>query len=138
MARILLMEDDFDQAFLYAEYLRKKGHEVIHMETAHAALEALEVERFDLVITDIFVRSGAASLPDGGLTLIGRLRNQEVLRLDRAPRLPVIAISGGYATAQPDVLTLARSMGADTCIKKPVALDLLAQEVDRLLEEAQD
>ena len=137
MAHILLMEDDLDQAFLFAEYLRRAGHEVAHAESANAALELLDGRSFDMIVTDIFVRSGAASLPDGGLTLIGRVRNREMMAFGAHPPMPIIAISGGYATAQPDVLTLAKSVGADMCFSKPVELDLLVEEVERLLTERQ-
>ena len=136
MARILLMEDDPDQAFLVAEFLRRDGHEVVDFPSGLQALAALEADPdgFDAIVTDLFVRRGYQSVPNGGLTLIGRIRAQELLQVGpEARRMPIIAISGGYAATAPDVLTLAAGIGADACFSKPMDMSDLTAKLRELL-----
>jgi DNA-binding response OmpR family regulator len=67
MSRILLIEDNPDQAFVASRFLERAGFAVAHELTGAAGLEAARVGNFDLVMLDY-------QLPDtDGLTLLEKL-----------------------------------------------------------------
>jgi two-component system NtrC family sensor kinase len=108
-ARILFVEDNEEVAEVTGIMLRSLGHEVVHAPDAKAALEIIETERFDLVISDIVMPGGMS-----GIELAQRL-------LERPQSPPVLLITG-YSSAARDA---ARS--GLTILSKPFqirALDL--------------
>lgn len=136
MERILIMEDDRVQGELLSLALEQEGRRIDHELCGRDAWTRLTSEPFDLLITDIFVKSGAEHVPDGGLLLISRMRTS--VRGDYADalkRMPVIAISGSFGRGRlPDTHQLALDMGADVLMRKPVDLDELRGQVRLLLD----
>ena len=55
MARILIVEDDFDIAELLGAWLNEAGHQTIQAEDGLKALEVFEREAFDLVLLDLML-----------------------------------------------------------------------------------
>lgn len=53
--RILLVEDDYDIAFVFSSVLQGEGHSVLWADTGESLLEQLKLHEFDLLITDNFV-----------------------------------------------------------------------------------
>lgn len=51
-AKILLVEDDWDQAVLFARVLETSGHTVVAAATAEEAQARLAAESFDLLLAD--------------------------------------------------------------------------------------
>ena len=76
MAKILLMEDDYEEASLLSELLSELGHIVVTTHEATSALNIYGTSSFDLIITDVLVRG--ANQKKGGIFLIGAIRCQEV------------------------------------------------------------
>ncbi len=135
MARILIMEDDEDQAFLLSEFLSGEGHTVSTSASGQEALDKLEDEKPDLLITDVFVRKGGTMVPDGGLLLISRVRFPGNTA-ERAwmRKLPIIAITGGASyPGQANLLTTLEDMGANRSFRKPIDLKELGSAVRELL-----
>lgn len=134
MAKILLMEDDPDQAMLLVEGL-SGAHQVEHCMSASAALERLQAEEFDIVVTDILVQRAGVHVADGGMLLIGRLRKPlQPKHLKWWAKVPIIAITGSTsAQGGPNFLTVAKTLGADAVLRKPFRIDELLSELDRLL-----
>lgn len=81
---ILVVEDDFLNRKLLCTVLRKEGHGVVEACDGAQALELLEMQRFDLMITD-FVMPKV-----NGLKLVEQVHS---LR----PRLAIIFITGYLA-----------------------------------------
>ena len=138
MARILLMEDDVDYASMLAEILEVDAHKTKICASASEAWEELQSTRYDLLITDIYVKKDGAFTADGGVTLLGRVRSPRNMT-DPATAwlsdLPVLAITGGQAIPGGfDPLIQARDMGANELMRKPVGMDELRQVVDDLLQ----
>ncbi len=52
-ARVLVVDDDSDTCSLIADILIEDGYEVEAFTVAEQAMEALEMDRFDLVLADI-------------------------------------------------------------------------------------
>ena len=53
MAKILIVEDDESQRFLYQEELQEEGYKVALAKSGKEALKYLEASLFDLIILDI-------------------------------------------------------------------------------------
>ncbi len=53
MARVLIVEDDEAQRFLYREELVEEGYEVVLAKNGVEALKYLEESLFDLIVLDI-------------------------------------------------------------------------------------
>lgn len=102
-AKVLLLEDEEDLAFLLAQNLQQQGYEVTTCGTIRAAEEALDASQPDLLLLDV-------NLPDGsGFDLLGRLRKRSVwtpavfltARDDEADRLMGFAVGGDDYVCKP-------------------------------------
>jgi two-component system OmpR family response regulator len=116
VARILLIEDDEHVGRVLLRTLRNAGHEVLLCGTAVGALERLHLSPSDVVITDLF-------LPDHhGLELISILRAAY-------PCLSIVAITGGEARVERDLVEAAVRNGAVCGLRKPFGADALLNAV---------
>lgn len=115
--RILIVDDDRDQADALAYSLRKQGFDVILAHTAQAGRLAAELHIPSLIIMDI-------RLPDGdGLTVCQHLADDPT-----TCQIPVIILSGMEG---PDIVRNARAAGCLFFLRKPYdpnALLLLARD----------
>ncbi|HWG56246.1 MAG TPA: response regulator [Gaiellaceae bacterium] len=111
MSRVLVVDDEQLVRDLTVQVLLRGGHDVVSSATAQGALDLLEQERFDLVVTDV-VMPGLS-----GVELLNEIR-------DRQPDLPVLLMTGG--SPDPDRTARALDLGATAMIYKPFAhTDLL-------------
>jgi signal transduction histidine kinase/ActR/RegA family two-component response regulator len=118
--RVLLVEDERDSRDIVARMLREYGMHVRTADSAQAALEMLDAEAPDVLISDI-------GMPhEDGYTLIRKVRQH---RRERIVRLPAIALT---ALARPEDRARAIDAGYHTHIAKPVDPARLAQAVCRL------
>jgi putative two-component system response regulator len=115
--RILIVDDDHEQADTLAYSLRRQGFEVLLAHTMQAARLAAELHIPSLIIMDI-------RLPDGdGLTLCQQLADDPA-----TCQIPVIILSGMEG---PDIVRHARAAGCLFFLRKPYdpnALLLLARD----------
>lgn len=96
-ARILLVEDDEDQRSGLAELLRHEGFDVIEAEDAETALDMLERDRFDLLVSD-YQLAGATG------TWLARVAKQSL----RHAAPSVLIITGHDTVADTEGLTVLR------------------------------
>lgn len=116
MANVLLVDDEEKILTSFGKGLQSMGHGVATANSGPAALEEIEREIPEIVITDLV-------MPEmDGLTLLAKIR-------ERHPNLPVIIFTG-HGTIE----TAVRAMkeGAFNYIAKPFNLD----EVDVVLQRA--
>ncbi|HZB37471.1 MAG TPA: PAS domain S-box protein [Beijerinckiaceae bacterium] len=116
---ILLVEDNPEVAEATAELVQQLGYGIEGAGDAAAALEAVERESFDLVISDI-VMAGAMD----GLGLARAIRQ-------RRPDLPVLLVTG-YSNA------LALAASEFTVLRKPFALADLGRAVAKIIAETRE
>lgn len=116
-ARILIADDEPLYRRTTAALLRKEGYECVPAEDGHAALEALEAERFDLVLSD--------------LNMPGNLK-MELLQEGRRkwPDLPLIIVTG--AATLLSAIEAVR-LGIADYLLKPVRFEDLLSSVRRTL-----
>ncbi len=120
--RILVIDDEPDIRETLDMFLSSLGYEVSTAESGHTAVEQVQREAFDLVITDI--RMPGMS----GVDVMAALR-----RIN--PGLPVIVVSG-YISEESGLRC--SEAGAVGIIGKPFRLDDLLHVVQVALHEASE
>jgi protein-histidine pros-kinase len=139
--RILLAEDNVVNQRLAVRLVERQGHAVVVAGTARAALEALERERFDLVLMDL-------QMPDmDGLAALTAIRELEARASagDWQPaagssfaagaagaaggRIPVIAVTAHAMQGDKERCLAA---GMDGYVTKPIQPAALASAIERL------
>lgn len=130
------MEDEQAQRALLEEILEEAGHTVSVAGNATEGWAKIQEERFDLLIADIYVKSGDQFVADGGVMLIARIRRHSAApEVHWAKTMPILAISGGLSIRGGfDPLLTARDMGANAGMRKPIEIETLLHAVSRLLE----
>ncbi|MEZ4381488.1 MAG: hybrid sensor histidine kinase/response regulator [Nannocystaceae bacterium] len=118
---VLVADDDPISRLILRVLLEESGHRVVASESASAAIEALDTERFDLVIVDV-------EMPGGGGAAVS-----EALSRGDARRIPILALTGhtGEKAAH-----IARSRAFDGILSKPPRRPELAAHIDRLVRAA--
>ena len=105
--RILVLDDNADILESMRLLLASSGYDAVTSADAREALELQDRQPADLLITDIFMPG------TDGLEAILAFRS-------RWPGLKIVAISGGGVRAKRDYLHVAREIGADVLMRKPV------------------
>jgi DNA-binding NtrC family response regulator len=118
MARILAVDDEPEMLDTVRRILGRAGHEVVARGAGAAAVETLDTERFDLVLTDLMMPG-----VDGMAVLAAARR--------ACPEAPVVLMTA-YATVETAVAAM-RS-GAWDYVAKPFSMQELRVVIDRALE----
>ena len=114
---ILLAEDNEINQKLAVRILEKRGHTVVIAENGRKALETLERERFDLVLTDV-------QMPEmDGLELTERIRAKE---METGGHIPVIAMTAMAIIGDKERCLEA---GMDSYVSKPIKQDELFETI---------
>jgi CheY-like chemotaxis protein len=127
--RLLVVDDDALVCTAIEVNLARHNFQVTIANGGESGIRALESSSFDLMIVDVFMP---------------QMRGFESIRIfhERAPRIPLIAMSG-YAFANlnlpaaPDFLRMALELGASRCLRKPFAPIALLTAVNECLAESQ-
>ena len=122
MATILIIDDDAALRTTLKKVLRLAGHTVLVAGEGGEGLRLFRQGSVDLVVTDLVMPG------KDGIETIQELREE-------APRLPILAISGGTSVDRNGPLSDAESFGADASVAKPFELIDFLKVVDRLLGE---
>jgi two-component system, NtrC family, response regulator PilR len=120
-ARILVVDDERSMRELLAIVLRREGYEVLLAENGRAAVETLEREPVDLLISDI-------KMPD--------LSGVDVLRAAKRIDQDILGIMI-TAFASTDTAVEAMRLGACDYLSKPFDVDLLKMKVREKIESRQ-
>lgn len=116
--RVLVAEDEVDIANLLAKVLRDRGYEVVTAAETDEALHALQVGRFDLIVTDWLMPGG------GGREIVAHAQ-----RLPDSP--PIVVVTGKLGLElleelEPNIVR---------CLQKPFHLADLLQVIGEVLEQ---
>ena len=120
MTRVLVIDDEPVIRGVIVEILAQAGHTVSGAESAEHALRLLDVEEFDLVVSDV-VMPGLS-----GLELLELVRRQQA-------SLPVVLVTGAGTY---DTLSQALTRGAAGLVTKPFAHAELRSACAHALERA--
>jgi len=114
---VLVAEDDLDCARLLMAMLQKRGFDPVCVADGQRALEAIETDNFDILLTDI-------QMPRmNGIELTRQVKRFK-------PKIPVIVMS---ANGEVDASLEALRAGAYCYVVKPVNFDELALFMDRAM-----
>lgn len=117
MANILIVEDDKELNNLVSSYIESNGYKVSSCYNGIEAIEVLDKQSFDLIISDIM-------MPEmDGFALIERVRKMN-------SQIPII-----FMTARDDKFSkqLGYKLGVDDYITKPFDLDELVLKIGAIL-----
>ncbi len=117
MTKILLTEDDHTLRAFLTTSLRRAGHEVREHEDGESALESLEREVFDFLVTDI-VMPGM-----DGIELA-----QKAIKID--PEIKIVFITGFAAIA---LAAQAPTPAGSKVLSKPFHLRELVDQLEHLI-----
>mgnify|MGYP002640583463 CR=1 FL=1 len=106
--RILIVDDDETIRSGLSELLTRHGYEVHTAQDTNSALVMWERVDVDLVITDILMPG------ESGLSLIQAIRDYDT-------SIRIIGISGGGRNKGAGLLKVAKKMGADQVLQKPIS-----------------
>jgi len=120
-ARVLVVDDEESVRIMIGATLERQGHDVQFASSGREAVEMLERNTFDLVLTDIVMQEG------NGIVLLERIRAQQ-------PHLPVVMVSAIH-----DIGVAIDSMrrGAYDYLLKPFERHHLISTVQRALDHRQ-
>lgn len=121
MFRILVAEDDRELRQLFSKVLMRNGYSVKGVENGREALEALDNDFYDLIISDIMM-----PVMDG-YELVRALREADL-------QIPVLMITAKDAF---DDMRLGFQAGTDDYMVKPVNVNEMVLRVGALLRRAQ-
>jgi CheY-like chemotaxis protein len=122
LGRVLVVDDEPEVRQLLGEFLSGRGYDVLLAASGMQALDALDAQRFDLVLLDV-------AMPE----LDGVEALKRIVMID--PPVPVIMVT---ANADISLTSKLLAMGAVDYIPKPFDLDYLEQAVSIQLAAAQD
>lgn len=119
--KILLIDDDELILKVMNLILTKEGYNVIAVNNGKDALEKIEAEKYDMVITDLMMPYS------NGFEIISKFKQHP-----NALNVPIIVISSvGTESAIKEGLNI----GADDYIRKPIMPDELLIRIKRLIKE---
>jgi DNA-binding NtrC family response regulator len=118
VAHLLIVDDDANTLASLARAFRLAGHEATVCDNAARALELVQSQRFDMMLSDVVMPA------KDGLALLEDLRNAGLA-------LPVVMISG---QANIEMAVRATRLGAVDFLEKPLSTDKLLLTVDNVLK----
>jgi len=120
MFKILVVEDDLDLNRLFCKTLIRNNYQAVSVSNADEALEILDKEYIDLIITDVMMPG------QNGFALIQQLRQAKYM-------MPILVI-----TAKGDILDKQTGFmaGADDYMVKPIDINEMVFRVNALLRRA--
>ncbi|MBQ3492779.1 MAG: response regulator transcription factor [Clostridia bacterium] len=121
MFKILIAEDDAKIRQLFGRVLMKNGYNVKGVSNGKEALEALDAEYYDLIISDVMM-----PVMDGN-ELVRSIR-------DSGSNIPVLMVT---AKAEFDDMRLGFLSGTDDYMVKPINVNEMVIRVGALLRRAQ-
>jgi len=114
--RVLLADDQFEIARIYADTLEANGYEADIASDGHEALNLLYSKRYDIVVTDLIMPPGSS----GGLWLVTAIR--------RVSKLPIVILSGKGTVPQ---AVEAMKVGANDYVVKE---DLIENDLQSFID----
>jgi len=117
--KILLIDDDTSVLNSLRRVLEDAGYTVQAVKNGRQGMQWLEQEKADLIITDIYM-----DVMDG-LEIVTAVKKSH-------PGMKLIVMSGGSKLMSADVLPIAKALGANRTLQKPLDMDVLLAAIAEL------
>ena len=119
MAKVMIIDDEFEVRNLLAEVLRKEGHQVLAAQSATEAWGMLD-ERPQAIFVDIDMGE------ESGVTFVSKLREHPV-----CGHTPVVFVTAHPQRAKP---LIRAGSGVVDVIVKPFRIELVKQRLAQMLK----
>jgi|SaaInlStandDraft_1057018.scaffolds.fasta_scaffold13014_2 CheY-like chemotaxis protein len=117
--KVLIVDDEPDLAEAISLLLEMKGHETVRADSGLSGLEAVEEDRFDLILSDI-------RMPKcDGIQFLEKLRESP------SPHPPFLFMTGFSEVTKDEVV----AKGAKDILRKPVPFAELLEAVEKYGEK---
>jgi PAS domain S-box-containing protein len=123
--RILSVDDKTENLYLMESMLRGHGYEVVSAHNGTEALQKLEEQPVDLIISDILMPH-----------MDGFQLCREVKKNDRLKKIPFVFYTATYTDKKDEVLAL--SLGASRFIIKPAEPDRFLEIISSVIQEQEE
>jgi CheY-like chemotaxis protein len=121
ISKILLIEDNQQNALLIRRLLEARKHQVIHASEGEAGLLAAQSEKPELILVDL-------GLPDvDGQTLIAFIK-----RIPELSQVPIVAVT---AWPEDSARKMAHAYGCNGYISKPINTRTFSDEIAGYLKQ---
>lgn len=118
--RILILDDDVAFGAMLKAWLERGGYEALFCSKLATAKQALENNKYNLILSDL-------RLPDGdGILLLQWLKEQKII-------VPLIIMTS-YAEIQSAVAAI--KLGAEDYLEKPVTPNILKDKIEQILAKS--
>ncbi len=121
MKKILVIDDEASIRVLLTKILDREGFFVITASDGKQGIQIFKKDPVDLVVTDLIMPEKE------GMEVIMELRKE-------TPHIPVIAISGGGRNSPEGYLNMARLLGANAVLEKPIQKEKFLDAVRKALK----
>jgi CheY-like chemotaxis protein len=121
MAHILIIDDDDQFRTMLRQLIERNRHEVKEASGGKEGIKLYREDPTDLIITDLIMPG------KDGIETIQELKKE-------FPDVKIIAVSGGGRLGPQDYLHLAKMLGAQRTLTKPINLPELLKTIEELLE----
>lgn len=122
-SKILVAEDDLVNQKVITKMLTQKGYEVLIVNNGEEVLSAIESDKFDLILMDIFIPKM------NGYETTQKIREKEK---DSGVRLPIVAVTA-YAFSGDKEVSL--RVGMDDYISNPIICEELYRVIENLINK---
>ena len=123
MSAILIVDDNRDARWVLTQLIGPDRHQIREASDGREAVALCRAHQPDLVLLDLYMPE-----LDGFDTL--RILRREF------PATRIIVVSAGWSVAGMDSLRVARDLGADLTLRKPIDVDVLRAAVTEMLVAA--
>ena len=121
--KMLIIDEEFSHRTSICHFLEKLGIEVTEAENGYEGLKAIELERPDLILVDLFMPKMS------GVDFLLKFK-------EKYPDLPVIIMSG--AEAMDDIVEALRLGAWDFIVKPIIPISILQFSINRVLAHSRD
>jgi len=121
--RILIVDDDMDELFIFKEAFSKLPYDISHMyaDSCEKALKILKADKPDYIFMDV-------NMPKtDGFECLKNIKGQQTIS-----GIPVIIFSSGKPES---IESKALQLGALSCYKKEDSVELLSRHIAEILEK---
>ncbi|MFC2140664.1 ATP-binding protein, partial [Acidobacteriota bacterium] len=123
--KILIVDDQEENLYLLNTLLNGFGYQVVSARNGKEALEKLQVENFQIIISDILM-----PVMDG-FQLCHAVKTDEKFK-----HIPFVFYTAAYLEKEDEAL--AQKMGADKFIRKPIEPDKFVEIINQLMREVEN
>lgn len=122
ISKILIVEDNQQNALLMKRVLQVRNHEIVHASDGESGLQAAVDEKPDLILIDL-------GLPDiDGQTLVAFIK-----RVPELENVPIVAVT---AWPEDTAREMAQAYGCDGFISKPINTRTFPDQIAEFIRNA--